>query len=133
MEFGEQSQRPDLRSQFMAKPASGPVGARRVLPLRALDVQIYLVCERLTEGLIYLMVLFSPWAFGTSQPWAIWVMNSAGYLLGGMLAVRLAIRRLKGYQPPRGDEAEVRSPQSAVLSPLSGVKDRRVKRRGQRS
>ncbi len=52
-------------------------------PLLARDVQIYMVCEHLTEPLIYLMVLFSPWAFGTSQPWSIWVMNSAGYLLGG--------------------------------------------------
>jgi len=75
-------------------------------PLRARDVQIYLVCEHLTEGLIYLMVVFSPWAFGTSQPWSIWVMNGAGYLLGGMLAVKLAIRSVKSYRPPRWDERQ---------------------------
>jgi len=73
-------------------------------PLRARDVQAYQSCELLTEGLIYLMVVFSPWAFGTSQPWSIWVMNCAGYSLGGMLAVKLVIRRLKDYHPPRWEE-----------------------------
>ena len=85
-------------------------------PLRAGDVQAYLACEQLTELLIYLMVLFSPWAFGSTQTWSIRVMNSAGYLLGAMLAVKLAIRRLKGYRPPRWEEgrgkSEVRNPKS---------------------
>jgi hypothetical protein len=82
--------------------------------LRAADVQIYVVCDRLTELLIYVMVLFSPWAFGTSEPWSIWVMNVAGYLLGAMLAMKLAIRKLKGYRPARWD---VLCPESRVLSP----------------
>ena len=29
------------------------------------------------------MLIFSPWAFGTTREPAIWVMNIAGYLLGG--------------------------------------------------
>jgi hypothetical protein len=87
-------------------------------PLRARDVQIYLVCDQLTELLIYVMVVFSPWAFGTSQPWSIWVMNSAGYLLGGMLAVKLAIRRLTDYRPPRWEEGEgIGNPKSEIRYP----------------
>jgi len=38
-----------------------------------------------TEGLLFAMMVFAPWAFGTTQPWSIWCMNSAAYVLGGML------------------------------------------------
>jgi hypothetical protein len=106
MEPRAQSQMPDPRVNANVKAAIRPGRARKRRPLRARDVQAYLVCEVLTERLIYLMVIFSPWAFGTSQPWSIWVMNSAGYALGGMLAVKLAIRRLKDYRPPRWEEGE---------------------------
>ena len=84
MEPGRQSQNIPVQSaqtNAAAPPKSGNV--RRSRPLRVLDVQIYRVCEDVTEGLIYLMVIFSPWAFGTTQPWSIWTMNLAGYLLGG--------------------------------------------------
>ena len=49
------------------------------------------------------MVVFGPWVFGTTQPWAIWAMNIAGYVLGLLLLVKLFIRWLKGYQPGRWD------------------------------
>jgi len=65
---------------------------------------IYRACEDLTEPLIYLMVVFGPWAFGTSQRWSISIMNGAGYLLGLMLVSKLAIRWFKGYRPPRWDD-----------------------------
>src|SRR5207302_453473 len=70
------------------------------------DVQIYTVCDELTEPLIYLMVVFTPWAFGTTQPWSIWTMNAAGYGLGGLLAVKLFLRRVKGYFPPAWNNEE---------------------------
>ena len=54
-------------------------------------------CEILTEGLIYLMVIFSPWAFGTTQRWAIWTMNIAGYALGTLWLGRRIAARLQGY------------------------------------
>jgi hypothetical protein len=104
MKLREQPQVPDPRAQDNLKAADCPGRVRKSRSLRARDVQIYGICEPLTEGLIYLMVLFSPWAFGTSQPWSIWVMNSAGYVLGGMLGVKWAIRRLKGYRPPRWND-----------------------------
>jgi O-antigen ligase len=74
-------------------------------PLHARDVQLYRVCEVLSEALIYAMAVFGPWAFGTTQSWSIWVMNGAGYFLGAMLAAKLAIRWLKGYHPSRWDDA----------------------------
>jgi len=83
------------------------ITAGRTRALRAGDVLIYRVCEDITEALVYLMVVFSPWAFGTTQPWSIWTMNVAGYSLGALLIAKLAIRQVKGYRPPRWDaEAE---------------------------
>jgi len=108
---------PNLKRNDPAAATSGPGQAFRNLSLRARDVQAYQACELLTEGLIYLMVVFSPWAFGTSQPWSIWVMNTAGYVLGAMLAVKLAIRWLKGYRPPRWEGGEGGNPKSEIRSP----------------
>ena len=66
-------------------------------------MQLYRVCEDLTQWLIYVMVVFCPWAFGTTQEWAIWTMNVAGYALGLVLTIKLGIRWLKGYRPARWD------------------------------
>ena len=95
----------------IAAPSAGPVTPApwakrffaRARQLHARDVQLYRACDDLTEPLIYFMVVFSPWAFGTTQPWSIWLMNAAGYLLGLLLAGKLAIRWLKGYRPARWD------------------------------
>ncbi len=70
------------------------VKSNNLRPLLARDVQVYRLCEDLTEGLIYLMAVLSPWAFGTTADWTMWVMNAAGYTLGALLALKLAIRRL---------------------------------------
>ena len=39
------------------------------------------------------MVIFSPWAFGTTQAWSIWTMNIAGFTLGALFVVKLVARR----------------------------------------
>jgi len=136
MEVREQSQMPVQKPHGIAKAADRPGRVRKIRPLRVLDVQIYQACEVLTEGIIYLMVLFSPWAFGTSEPWSIWVMNIAGYFLGAMLAVKLAIRRLKDYRPPRWDErgkAESRKQQAEGRERRSEVRGQSSGARGQGS
>lgn len=48
--------------------------------------------DRGTEVLLYAMVVFSPWAFGTTQLWSMRSMNAAGYALGGMLLVKVVLR-----------------------------------------
>ena len=75
--------------------------------LSSYDIFFYQAAEVLTEGLIYLMVVFSPWAFGTTQDWSIWTMNVAGYALGLLLSLKLAIRWFKGYHPPRWDASSL--------------------------
>jgi len=62
-------------------------------------------CDRLSGALVCLMAVFSPWAFGTTTPWAVQAMNVAGGLLGLLLAVKLVIRGVWGYRPARWDAA----------------------------
>lgn len=47
------------------------------------------------------MLLFSPWAFGTTQPWSIWTMNLTGYAVGLLFLAKLWIRHVLGHQPAR--------------------------------
>jgi hypothetical protein len=60
-------------------------------------------CDRLSGWLIYFMIVFSPWAFGTTQSWSIRTMNATGYLLGVLLLIKLLIRTLHGYRSPLWD------------------------------
>lgn len=59
------------------------------------------------------MVVFGPWAFGTTQPWAIHCMNGAAYVAGLLLLLKVCLRRIKGYHPPRWEHF---SPRSGTLS-----------------
>jgi hypothetical protein len=43
---------------------------------------IYRTVDALTGIIACAMVMFGPWAFGTTQAWSIWTMNVAGYALG---------------------------------------------------
>ena len=120
MEAGGQSEKPAQATRTAAEISSRLSRLMKRRALRARDVQLYRVGEELTEPLIYFMAVFGPWAFGTTQSWSIWLMNGAGYLLGLLLAGKLAIRWLKGYRPPRWDEGkgrEVQSLKSEVQSP----------------
>ncbi|MBI4659889.1 MAG: O-antigen ligase family protein [Verrucomicrobia bacterium] len=65
----------------------------------------YKVCDGLTEILIYFSVLFTPWAFGTTQDWSVWTMNTVCYLLGVLLGAKWLIRWWAGYKPSRWGEA----------------------------
>ncbi len=106
MDDGEQARHVSRRG--MPLPAPRRTSAAGALPrfsLRSSDVQLYRLSEALTELLLYGMVVFSPWAFGTTEPWSVWTLNAAGYLLGVLWVIKLAIRRLKGYRPPRWDDA----------------------------
>ena len=104
MEVGRQPGIPSRDAESLAEAPGVKRSVGRIRPLRARDVQFYRACEDLTEPLIYAMVVFGPWAFGTTQPWSVWVMNGASYLLGVMLAGKLTIRWLKGYHPSRWDD-----------------------------
>ncbi|TAK99801.1 MAG: hypothetical protein EPO07_10550, partial [Verrucomicrobia bacterium] len=98
----------DSRRQAESEPElSGAAGTRTrsaPLPLRASDVQVHRVLDAASGAVICLMMVFSPWAFGTTQPWAIQTMNLAGYLLGALLAWKLFIRHARGFPASRWGE-----------------------------
>lgn len=86
------------------------------LSLRVL--RTHQVCDAASEKLFYFMVIFSPWAFGCTQPWSIRVMNGAGYLAGFFLAIKLAIRFLTGYRHPRWGGRDKLAPSLAILTAI---------------
>jgi len=85
-------------------------GGLTTLQLRSRDVHTFHLCDTLTGFLIYFMLLFSPWAFGTTEPWSIWTMNACGYLLGFLLIVKLFIRSFRGYPLARGGNPDAEKP-----------------------
>lgn len=99
METSEQGSEAWASPPAENRPPTGVLASSRIL--RPRDLQRYLACEAGTAGLIYFMVVFSPWAFGTTQPWAIRTMDATGYLLGLLLALKLWVRWRKGYRPAR--------------------------------
>jgi O-antigen ligase len=80
-----------------------PFNAARnpLFALRACDVQFYRACDDLSGLVIFPMIVFSPWAFGTTEPWSIRTMNVAGFALGILLLAKLFIRKAKNYPAPR--------------------------------
>ena len=81
-----------------------PAEARAAdLPARSSGgaVLLHRICDQATEFLVYAMVVFSPWAFGATQNWAIWVMNMGGYILGALLLVKGLSRRITGLRLER--------------------------------
>lgn len=76
------------------------------LQVRAVDVPLYRLCDDASGVLILLMmIVFGPWAFGTTLPSTIWMMNYAAYTLGALLLVKLFIRKIKKCPLPRWDVA----------------------------
>ena len=79
--------------------------SRKERPVRT--PKAYKICDWISEGLIYFMVVFSPWAFGATQDWAVWTLNIAAYLLGAVLLAKWILRVSTGYRPARwGDDEE---------------------------
>jgi hypothetical protein len=66
---------------------------------RSQDIHVYYFCDALSGLVIYFMLVFSPWAFGTTQPGTIWTMNVCGYGLGLLLLVKVGIRSVRKYEP----------------------------------
>src|SRR6266550_1231369 len=75
------------------------------------------ICDGITEGVLYGMIVFAPWAFGATERWSIWTMNVGGYVLGLLLASKWLIRWRSAYEPVRwGDRDEVRNSKFEIRS-----------------
>ena len=61
------------------------------------------------------MVIFSPWAFGTTEPWSIWTMNISAYALGILLVTKWITRLATKYNPnPEPDKNELSPKQNRL-------------------
>jgi hypothetical protein len=107
MEFVEPSSDFESKSSSGIHPVEGRRQDRHRHSSRIRTPRAYRLCDGATEALLYFMLVFSPWAFGTTWEWAIWVMNIGGYLLGGLLLAKWMIRRIWGYQPARWGVAQI--------------------------
>ncbi len=58
---------------------------------------LYRTCDWMTECLIYVAILFGSWAFGTTHPWTILVMNGVGFALGLLWLCKWFVRS-SGHQ-----------------------------------
>ena len=64
---------------------------------RSDEPKLHKYAEKLTEIIIYFMVIFSPWAFGTTENWSIWIMNICSYFLGVLLITKWITRIISKY------------------------------------
>ena len=85
------------------------------------DVLFHRYSDQFSEALIYFMVVFSPWAFGTTQRWSIWTMNFSGYLLGLCLLVKYFVRLTTDYKPDRWDHVREDVPKAGPRTHFSNV------------
>src|SRR5436190_19234804 len=86
---------PGPPAEFVPSARLSNAGVARSL-CRSGDVQAYGLCEELTECLIFLMVIFGPWAFGTTERWSVWTMNAACYALGVLFLIKMVKRNWGG-------------------------------------
>ena len=54
---------------------------------------LHSLADKFTEILIFFTIVFSPWAFGSTEYWSIWVMNFTAYGIGILLILKWIIRR----------------------------------------
>jgi O-antigen ligase len=63
--------------------------------------KVYRWADTLSGVLLLFLVVFAPWAFGTTERWSAWTLNIGGYLLGALLALKWMVRRATGFEPAR--------------------------------
>jgi O-antigen ligase len=75
-----------------------------------------------TEYLLYAILIFTPWAFGTTEDWSIQTVNWLNYCLGGLLVAKWITRLTTGFHPARWDGAGALRGVNPmiVLGPLAG-------------
>jgi O-antigen ligase len=111
---------------FQAKTASQPYlaslivcGMRHSPRTFGLNENSCAVIQRcagqISLGLLCSMFLFSPWAFGTTQPWSVLIMSWAAAALGALCGVRLLIRRASGSSRPRSISVPIMASLTALL------------------
>lgn len=88
-------------SQRSSSHSGGGSGRRSS---RSRPAKLHRILDGVTEGLLHTMVVFAPWAFGTTEEKATWVMNIGGYLLGALLVTKWVARWRTEQRPARWDD-----------------------------
>jgi O-antigen ligase len=76
--------------------------------------KLYWRLDFASEVLIYTILTFSAWAFGTTEQWSIESVTELNFVLGGLLLAKWIVKGVTGFRPERWDEE-------------SGRRDRRSK------
>lgn len=93
---------PSLPSSTAGSESRGPRrGHRRRRRRTDRTPPAHAYCDAASGAILLFLVVFTPWAFGTTQPWSIWTANFLGYALGGLLLAKHVIRRREEFQPPQ--------------------------------
>lgn len=88
----------------------------------------YAWLDRISGGLILFLVVFTPWAFGTTQAWAVNTATAVGCGIGLLLAAKWGLRQALGHAPTvwggmhsASGEAGPRDSGAARLDPWIGI------------
>jgi hypothetical protein len=108
------------RRRATASPTGAPTGSRTRI---AHTPKAYRVCDWITGGLILFMLVFTPWAFGTTQDWSMRMMNITGFVLGATLLAKWLIRQQTGYRPVRLDQPSAEPSEGLILDPQAKRRD----------
>jgi O-antigen ligase len=79
--------------------------------------------DSISEYLIYAILIFTPWAFGTTEDWSIRTVNTLNYLLGAILVAKWFTRLVTKFHPARWDgPGALRGLRPAmILAPLAAL------------
>jgi O-antigen ligase len=84
------------RGEVSYQPQSERSSGARLRTSRA-----YQLCDGATGVLICFLIVFTPWAFGSTQEWSIWTTNITCYALGALLLAKWLVSRQTGHRPAR--------------------------------
>ena len=61
-------------------------------PRKPKEPKLHKLANQFSGMIIFFIVIFSPWAFGTTENWSIWIVNLSAYALGFLLLSKGIIR-----------------------------------------
>lgn len=70
---------------------------------RAKAAGVYYFCDVLTEATLYVMVVLTPWLFGSAERWATWTMNGCAFFLGALFFAKALLRATTRLRPNHWD------------------------------
>jgi O-antigen ligase len=92
---------PDGSEEFSAGSKGRSRRSQSSRPSRLSAESLHGYFDFATECLLYAILILTPWVFGTTEVWSIKTMNVVGFLVGGLLIGKMALRKFGGVEPER--------------------------------